>query len=343
MTRRIGSVLSTNTARSGSLVLVSDQVHMPGLDGATGWLNSEPLGPAELRGRVVLVDFWTYTCINWLRTLGYVRSWAEKYEEPGLVVVGVHTPEFPFERDVANVREAAKDMNVEYPIALDSDYGVWDAFANQYWPAVYIADAQGRIRHHQFGEGGYEECERIVQRLLREAGSEGVPDDLVSVAETGYEAQADWANLDSPETYLGYAQGQNFASPSGVELDKAHTYTVPERLELNQWALSGNWTVRRGASVLNGSDGRIVFRFHARDVHLVMGPRQRDAPVPFRVRIDGEAPGDGHGLDVDEEGRGTVIQQRLYQLIRNGGPITDQTFKITFAAPGVEAYVFTFG
>jgi thiol-disulfide isomerase/thioredoxin len=322
---------------------VVDQLHLPTFDGATGWLNSEPLSPEELRGRVVLVDFWTYTCINWLRTLGYVRSWAEKYEKQGLLVVGVHTPEFPFERDVDNVREAAKDMNVEYPIALDSDYGIWDAFANQYWPAVYIADAQGRIRHHQFGEGGYAECERIVQQLLREAGSGGVPDDLVTVDGAGFEAQADWANLDTPETYLGYAQGQNFASPGGAELDKARTYSAPEELKLNHWALSGDWTVRRGASVLNGSRGKIAFRFHARDVHLVMGPRAREAQVPFRVRIDGEAPDDAHGLDVDDQGRGTVIQQRLYQLIRNQGAITDQTFEISFAAPGVEAYVFTFG
>jgi thiol-disulfide isomerase/thioredoxin len=307
---------------------------MPTLDKATGWLNSEPLGPDELRGRVVLVDFWTYTCINWLRTLSHVRSWAEKYKELGLVTVGVHTPEFPFERDVDNVRQAAKDLNVAYPIALDSDYGIWDAFANQYWPAVYIADAQGRIRHHHFGEGGYEECERIVQQLLREAGSDGVPDDLVSVAEAGFEAQADWANLDSPETYLGYAQGQNLASPSGP---------VPDRLNLNHWALSGDWTVERRACVLNGPDGQIVFRFHARDVHLVMGPRARESEVPFHVRLDGEAPGAAHGLDVDEQGRGTVIQQRLYQLVRKQGAITDQTIEISFAAPGIEAYVFTFG
>ena len=305
---------------------------IPSLDGAAGWLNSPPLTPAGLRGKVVLVEFWTYTCINWLRTLGYVRAWAEKYADHGLVVIGVHTPEFPFEHDVENVRWAAKEMNVGYPIALDPDYAVWRAFDNQYWPAVYIADAQGRIRHHQFGEGGYAECERVIQELLREAGGDDIGDDLVSVVDDGFEAQADWANLESPETYLGSAQARNFAS--GV---------APERLRLNQWTLSGDWTVGRGASVLNGADGRIAFRFHARDVNLVMGPRARGTSVPFRVLVDGEPPGDVHGLDVDERGQGTVIQQRLYQLIRERGSIDDRTFEITFLAPDVEAYCFTFG
>ncbi len=317
--------------------------HLPAFDGATGWLNSPPLSPADLRGKVVLVDFWTYTCINWLRTLGYVRAWAEKYADQGLVVVGVHTPEFPFERDVDNVRRAANDLAVEYPIALDSDYAIWDAFSNRYWPAVYIADADGRIRHHHFGEGGYEECERIVQRLLREAGHEGVGEDLVTVAGDGFEAQADWANLESPETYLGYEQAQNFASPGGAEFDEPRTYVAPDPVRLNRWALSGDWTVERGASVLNRADGRIAFRFHARDVHLVMGPRSRGTSVPFGVLVDGEPPGAAHGLDVDEGGHGTLSQQRLYQLIRERGSITDRTFEITFLAPGVEAYVFTFG
>jgi thiol-disulfide isomerase/thioredoxin len=317
--------------------------HVPGFDGATGWLNSAPLAAADLSGKVVLVDFWTYTCINWLRTLGYVRAWAEKYEDHGLVVVGVHTPEFPFERDLENVRWAASEMRVEYPVALDSDYEIWRAFANRYWPAVYIADAQARIRHHQFGEGGYAECEMVIQRLLREAGRDGVPDDLVSVAGHGFEAQADWANLQSPETYLGYEQGWNFASPDRAELDAPHTYVAPESLKLNHWALSGDWTIERRACVLNRADGRIAFRFHARDVHLVMSPRARGTSVPFRVLVDGEPPGDAHGLDVDEQGHGTVVQQRLYQLIRQRGSITDRTFEITFLAPDVEAYVFTFG
>jgi thiol-disulfide isomerase/thioredoxin len=316
---------------------------LPGFDGATGWLNSEPLTAAGLRGKVVLVDFWTYTCINWLRTLGYVRAWAEKYADQGLVVVGVHTPEFPFEQDVDNVREAVKEMRVEYPVALDSDYAVWRAFANNYWPAVYIADSEGRIRHHQFGEGGYEECERVIQQLLRESGRDGIGDDLVSVADDGFEAQADWTNLETPETYLGYQQAQNLASPSGVEFDEPRTYVVPEQLKLNQWALSGDWTIEKGASVLNRADGRIAFRFHARDVHLVMGPRARGSPVPFRVLVDGEPPGAAHGLDVDEQGHGTLAQQRLYQLVRERGSIADRTFEITYLAPGVEAYCFTFG
>jgi thiol-disulfide isomerase/thioredoxin len=316
---------------------------LPSLGGATGWLNSPPLTTEELRGKVVLVDFWTYTCINWLRTLGYVRAWAEKYEDQGLVVVGVHTPEFPFEQDVENVREAAKDMTVEYPVALDSDYAVWRAFSNRYWPAVYIADAEGQIRHHQFGEGGYEECERVIQQLLREAGREGISDDLVSVADEGFEAQADWTNLESPETYLGYEQAQRFASPVGVALDEPRTYVAPHPLQLNDWALTGDWTVQRRASVLNQADGRIAFRFHARDVHLVMGPRARGTSVSFRVLVDGEPPSASHGLDVDQEGQGTVAQQRLYQLIRERGSIADRTFEITYLAPGVEAYAFTFG
>jgi thiol-disulfide isomerase/thioredoxin len=321
---------------------LSAEGHLPGFDGATGWLNSPPLTAADVREKVVLVDFWTYTCINWLRTLAYVRAWAEKYHDRGLVVVGVHTPEFPFERDVENVRQAAKDMRVEYPIALDSDYAVWRAFANRYWPAVYIADAQGQIRHHQFGEGQYEECERVIQQLLREAG-EGIGEDLVSVAADGFEAQADWTNLGSPETYLGYEQAQNFASPGGAAFDEPRTYVMPDSLKLNHWALSGNWTIESGASVLHRADGGIAFRFHARDVHLVMGPGSRGTSVPFRVLVDGEPPGDAHGLDADEQGLGTLVQQRLHQLIRERGSITDRTFEITFLGPGVEAYAFTFG
>jgi thiol-disulfide isomerase/thioredoxin len=317
--------------------------HLPGFDGGTGWLNSPALTPAGLLGKVVLVDFWTYTCINWLRTLSYVRAWAEKYADHGLVVIGVHTPEFPFERDVDNVRQATEDMNVEYPVVLDSDYAIWHAFSNRYWPAVYIADADGRIRHHQFGEGQYEECEMVIQQLLREAGSEGIGDDLVAVAADGFEAQADWTNLRSPETYLGYEQSQNFASPGGAALDEARTYVAPDSLKLNHWALSGEWTIERGASVVNRADGRLAFRFHARDVHLVMGPRVRGTSGPFRVRVDGEPPAAAHGLDVDQNGQGTVAEQRLYQLIRQQGSITDRTFEITFLASGVEAYCFTFG
>jgi thiol-disulfide isomerase/thioredoxin len=319
------------------------ETHLPGFDGATGWLNSEPLTPEGLRGKVVLVDFWTYTCINWLRTLGYVRAWHEKYEDQGLVVVGIHTPEFPFERDADNVRWAAQDLRVEYPIALDPDYAVWRAFDNNYWPAVYIADAEGRIRHNHFGEGGYAECEMAIQMLLREAGREDVSSDLVSVADEGFEAQADWGTLGSPETYLGYEQAQNFVSAGRAEFDQPHDFAVPDRLERNQWALSGNWTLGPGASVLNDADGRLAFRFHARDVHLVMAPPAEGSSAPYRVLVDGEPPGDAHGLDVDEEGNGTLDRPRLHQLVREQGAITDRTFEITFLAPGVEAYVFTFG
>ncbi len=316
--------------------------HVPGFDGATGWLNSEPLTLADLDGKVVLVDFWTYTCINWLRTLGYVRAWFEKYEDQGLVVVGVHTPEFPFEEELDNVVEAVRDMRVDYPVALDRAYGVWQAFSNHYWPAVYIADAEGRIRHHQFGEGGYEECERVIQQLLRDAGRDGVSDDFVSVAGEGLEAQADWATLESPESYIGYNQGHGFASPGGVTIDEPRTYSLPDPLRLNSWALSGDWAVEGRASVLHRPGGTIAFRFHARDVHLVL--RSRDgATVPFRVLLDGAPPGSAHGLDVDEDGNGMLVHPRLYQLIRQSGPIMDRTFEITFDGAGVEAYVFTFG
>ena len=328
------SELTVDLPREGTL---------PSFDGATGWLNSPPLTPEELRGKVVLVDFWTYTCINWLRTLGYVRAWFEKYGDRGLVVIGVHTPEFPFERDVDNVREAVADMNVEYPVALDSEYDVWTAFANHYWPAVYIADAEGRIRHHQFGEGGYEECEKVIQLLLRQAGSNDVGEDLVSVVPDGFEAQADWSNLKSPETYLGYLQAENFASLGGSEPDERRGYAVPDRLRLNEWALAGEWTVGRRAAVLNDADGEIAFRFHARDVNLVIGPRERGESVPFRVLCRRRTPGRRSGLDVDQEGNGSVTQQRLYQLVREPGRIEDRTFEIMFLEPGVEAYCFTFG
>jgi Thioredoxin like C-terminal domain len=301
---------------------------LPGFAGATGWVNSEPLGEVELRGRVVLADFCTYTCINWLRTLGYVRAWADRYADHGLTVVGVHTPEFPFEADAENVRRELATMDVTYPVAIDSDYAIWNAFANRYWPAVYIADAKGRIRHHQFGEGGYEECERTIQRHLRDAGREGVPDDLVSPANEGVEKQADWEDLRSPETYL------NVRAPGRGRDD----------LELNQWALIGDWRTGARASVLTAAGGAIAFRFHARDVNLVLGPGGRDAPpVPVRVTIDGRPPGESHGLDVDAAGEGEVRDQRLYQLVRRPGRGGDATFEVAFDAPGVEAYVFTFG
>jgi thiol-disulfide isomerase/thioredoxin len=303
---------------------------LPGLDGATGWLNSPPLTVAGLRGRVVLVQFWTFTCINWLRTLAYVRAWSERYAEHGLVVIGVHTPEFPFEEEIDNVRRAAADLRVGYPIALDSDYAVWRAFRNMYWPAVYVADADGRIRYHHFGEGEYDECEWVLQRLLRETGREVVGDDLTAVVPDGLEAQADWGSLRSPETYLGSEQGHNLDA-------------VPGSLPLNHWALSGDWTIESRASVLHAAGGRIAFRFHARDVNLVLSPRAKGTSVPFRVLVDGDPPGGAYGLDVGEDGSGTVVEPRLYQLIREPGSIRDRTIEIAFEQAGVEAYVFTFG
>ena len=325
-----------------SAKLFGREKHLPAFEGATGWLNSEPLTPDGLRGKVVLVDFWTYTCINWLRTLAWVRAWDKKYRGRGLVTIGVHTPEFPFEHDVDNVRWAVEDMDVDYPVALDPDFAVWRAFDNNYWPAVYIADADGRIRHHHFGEGGYEECERVVQELLREAGHDDVGGELVSVTPEGFEVQADWDSLNSPESYLGYEQGRNFASP-GFAADEARTYVVPEPLNLNDWALAGDWTVQSRASVTNEAGARLAFRFHARDAHLVMGPRERGTSVPLRVLLDGEPPGDAHGFDVDEEGNGTLSQQRLHQLIRQPGSIGDRTLEIEFPEGGAEAYCFTFG
>jgi hypothetical protein len=259
------------------------------------------------------------------------------------VVVGVHTPEFPFERDVDNVRRAVADMAVGYPVALDPDYAVWRAFGNRYWPAAYIADAEGAIRHHQFGEGGYEEAERAIQELLRDAGRTDVPDELVSVEPGGLEAQADWESLETQETYLGYEQGSNFVSPGGVAFGEPRAYVVPDSLALNRWALAGSWTVQPGKSVVTEAGGRVVFRFHARDVHLVLGLPAKDAPVPFRVLLDGLPPGEAHGLDVDERGRGTLSEQRLHGLIRQPGRIRDRTFEIVFDAPGAEAYAFTFG
>ncbi|TMA86287.1 MAG: thioredoxin family protein [Deltaproteobacteria bacterium] len=314
----------------------------PPLGGATGWLNSQPLTAADLRGKVVLVDFWTYTCINWLRSLPYVRKWAEKYKEQGLVVIGVHTPEFRFEKDVDNVRRAAKEMKIDFPIAIDNDYAIWRAFDNHYWPALYVIDAQGRIRHHQFGEGEYERSERIIQQLLSEAGFSGIGDQLAAVDARGVEAEADWADLKSPENYLGHERTENFVSPGAV-VDKRRVYAAPARVKLNDWALSGDWTVKKDAVVLNKASGRIAYRFHARDLHLVMGPAARGASVRFRVFIDGQPPGAAHGIDVDDQGNGTVAEQRLYQLIRQSTPIADRQFEIEFLDPGVEAFSFTFG
>jgi thiol-disulfide isomerase/thioredoxin len=314
----------------------------PSLAGATGWLNSPPLTPAGLRGRVVLVDFWTYTCINWLRTLPYLRAWTEKYRDHGLVMLGVHTPEFEFEHDLDNVRRVAKDLHVDYPIATDNDYAIWSAFDNHYWPALYFVDAEGKIRHHQFGEGQYEQSEMIIQQLLTEAGASDVDHDLVSVDAGGVEAAADWDSLRSPENYLGYERTENFASPDGAVLGTPYAYTVPARLRLNQWALSGAWTVKRQAVMLDQAGGRIVYRFQARDLHLVMAPAP-GTPVRYRVMIDGQPPGTAHGSDVDDQGNGTLTEPRLHQLIRQPGPVTERTFEVTFLDPGAQAYSFTFG
>jgi len=315
----------------------------PSLAGATGWLNSQPLMSADLRGKVVLVDFWTYTCVNWRRTLPYVRAWAAKYKDRGLVVIGVHTPEFSFEKDVDNIRWALKDMRIDYPVAVDSNYGVWRAFNNEYWPALYIIDAQGHIRHHQFGEGGYEQSERVIQQLLSANGAGGFMEGLVPVHPEGLEVAADLSNLRSPESYIGYDHAENFASAGGLSVERSHTYAVPARLRLNHWALSGDWTVGREAAVLNKANGRISYRFHARDVNLVMGPPARGSSVRFRVLIDGRPPGAVHGTDVDAQGNGTVTEQRLYQLIRQSDPVADRQFEVEFLDPGVEALDFTFG
>jgi thiol-disulfide isomerase/thioredoxin len=316
---------------------------LPSFDGATGWLNSPPLTAPSLRGKVVLVNFWTYTCINWLRQLPYVRAWAGRYSGHGLIVVGVHTPEFGFEHNLGNVRRAVQDMRVEYPVAIDNDYAVWGAFANHYWPALYFADPQGRIRHHHFGEGEYQQSEMVIQQLLAENGPADAGHELVSVDARGAEAPADWAALRSAENYTGYERTENFASPGGAIPGKRHTYAAPAELRLNHWALSGDWTVEEQAVTLNQAGGRIAYRFHARDLHLVMGPTAAGRPVRFRVLIDGQPPGAAHGADVDDHGHGTVTQQRLHQLIRQPGPITNRNFEITFLDPDIQAYVFTFG
>jgi thioredoxin family protein len=316
---------------------------LPDLGGVNAWLNSEPLTPAGLRGKVVLVQFCTYSCVNWLRTLPYVRAWDERYRDDGLVVIGAHSPEFLFEHDVEKVGPALEAMGVTYPIAIDNDFAVWRAFGNQYWPALYFADADGRLRDHHFGEGRYEGTERVIQQLLVEAGSAGVHRELVSVDPRGLEVSADLDTLGSGETYVGYARAQNLVVSDGVLPDEPRAYADPPPLELNQWSLSGNWTVGSQATATNEPGGRISFRFHARDLNLVLGPSASGDPVRFRVLIDGAAPGPAHGLDVDDDGNGTVTESRCYQLIRQPGNVSDRTFEITFLDAGVQAYVFTFG
>jgi thiol-disulfide isomerase/thioredoxin len=316
---------------------------LPLLAGATGWLNSEPLTASSLRGKPVLVEFWTFTCINWIRTLPYVRGWYEKYRHDKLVVIGVHTPEFEVERDVEHLRRAALQMRIEYPIAIDSDYTIWRAFGNQYWPALYFADADGQIRHHRFGEGEYEYSEIVIQLLLKGAGASDVSRELISVDAHGVEVQADWEHLESPESYIGYERADRFASPGGASRDQPKEYALPDVLQLNDWAIAGEWTVERQAAVLNVAGGRIAHRFRARDLHLVLAQGTADEPVRFRVLLDGKPPAAAHGIDTDENGDGAVTEPRLYQLIRQRSSVNEHTFEITFLDPGVHAYVFTFG
>jgi thiol-disulfide isomerase/thioredoxin len=316
---------------------------LPSFDGATGWLNSPPLTEADLHGKVILVGFWTYSCINWLRQLPYLRAWAGTYAGDQLAVIGVHTPEFGFEHDLVNIRRAINDMRIDYPVAVDNDYAVWGAFANHYWPALYFADPQGRIRHHHYGEGEYRQSEMVIQQLLADAGATSHDHEAAPIDASGAEAPADWAALRSPETYTGYERTANFASPGGPVPGKRHVYQAPDMLRLNHWALSGDWTMGDEAITLNEADGRIAFRFHARDLHLVMGPAAPGAPVRFQARIDGQPPGTAHGTDTDDAGNGTVDWPRLHQLVRQPGPVLDRTFEITFSDPGARVYSFTFG
>jgi thiol-disulfide isomerase/thioredoxin len=315
---------------------------MPAFEGATAWLNSEPLTPDALRGKVVVVDFWTFTCINWLRTLPYLRAWFAAYAGGGLVIVGVHTPEFGVEHDIDNVRRAAGAMGVEYPIAIDNDYAVWNAFSNQYWPALYIADAHGRIRHHHFGEGGYEQSERCIRHLLTDAGAVALPDDPVPVDVHGIEEPADWHHVRSSETYVGLARSEGFAALGDAAFDEPRAYTIPPQLGLNEWALAGTWTIGREDATCNEANARLAYRFHARDLNLILVPPP-NASARFRVLLDGVAPGAAHGIDVDADGNGAVTESRLYQLIRQRERIADRLFEIEFQDPGASALCFTFG
>jgi thiol-disulfide isomerase/thioredoxin len=311
-------------------------VRIPSFSGATTWIGSRPLAPEDLRGQVVLVDFWTLTCINWLRTEPYVRAWSNAYRDDGLVVIGVHTPEFSFEHDTDLVRSAVAARDINYPVVVDNEYGVWTAFSNHYWPALYFVDRDGIIRDQHFGEGRYERSEREIQRLL------GIDRDLTEVRGEGPEAEADWNHLRSPESYLGYSRSERLNSPDGFDLDISRTYTYPKDLTLNQWSLDGDWTIASEYAVADRAGAAIAYRFHARDVHLVMTPGSA-GPIPFLVRVDGAPPGTSHGVDTDEDGRGMLDQGRMYQLIRTDGRVREQSFEIEFEAPGAEAYVFTFG
>jgi cytochrome c biogenesis protein CcdA/thiol-disulfide isomerase/thioredoxin len=330
-------------AKPESASALPDEGALPSLDGAVEWLNSPPLTAAGLKGHVVLVDFWTYSCINCLRSLPYVEAWANKYKDQGLVVIGVHAPEFAFEKDIANVKAAVARLGVTYPVAIDNNYAIWRAFNNQYWPAQYIADANGRIRHHQFGEGNDDETEHVIQQLLAASGHGAAPaEGVVAVHAAGAQKAADQADLRSPETYIGYDRAERFVSPGGSMDDESAQYTAGPR-QLNDWGLDGQWTIGAQSAVLNAKDGAIVYRFHARDLHLVLGTAPGGTPVHFVVTIDGKPPGDDHGADVAPDGSGVVTGQRLYQLVRQHGDVTDRTFEIRFLDPGVQAYAFTFG
>jgi cytochrome c biogenesis protein CcdA/thiol-disulfide isomerase/thioredoxin len=325
------------------VLVLADEGPMPELSGAVGWLNSPPLTTKSLRGKVVVIDFWTYSCINCLRALPYVEGWAAKYKDAGLVVIGVHTPEFAFEKERSNVEKAVRDLKITYPVAIDSDYKIWEAFNNQYWPAHYFIDGKGRIRAHHFGEGNYAESERVIQELLKENGATSLAEGVLNVTGIGAEAASDSKNVGSPETYVGYKRAGNFASAGPIARDSRKTYSPQPRLSLNQWALGGSWKVGDESAVLESVPGKIVFRFHARDLHLVLGPTKNGKPIRFTVKLDGTAPGDDHGADTDATGSGTVQGNRLYQLIRQKGAVEDRTFEIDFLDPGVQAFAFTFG
>jgi cytochrome c biogenesis protein CcdA/thiol-disulfide isomerase/thioredoxin len=334
---------SESTAETPAAVTLGNEGPFPSLDGAVKWLNSPPLTRKELKGKVVLIDFWTYSCINCLRSIPYVEAWAEKYKNEGLVVIGVHTPEFAFEKDPANVAKSLTDLKITYPVAIDSNYAIWKAFNNQYWPAHYFIDANGSIRYHHFGEGKYAESEEVIQQLLREKNSGLKSDGFVQVNGAGAQAAPDSKDVASPETYIGYSRQQNYVSPEKIRQDGTQAYTAPSRLTVNQWGLVGNWNVSGEHAVLTAAPGKVIFRFHARDLHLVLGPGKNGKPVRFRVRIDGTAPGEDHGGDTDEQGAGVVKEYRLYQLIRQKGKVEDRTFEIEFLDPGVQAFAFTFG
>jgi len=323
--------------------VLGDEGSMPDLSGAAGWINSSPLSRNALRGKVVLIDFWTYSCINCLRTLPYVEGWAAKYKDAGLVVIGVHTPEFAFEKDPSNVEKAVHDLKVNYPVAIDSDYKIWQAFNNQYWPAHYFIDGKGRIRYHHFGEGEYDESERVIQQLLKENGAQTISNSVLNVSANGVEAAPDHGSVGSPETYVGYARAEHFASLEPIARDSRKTYSLIPRLSLNQWCLAGSWKVGGESAVPQAAGGKIVFRFHARDLHLVLGTAKDGKPIRFRVSLDGTPPGEDHGSDTDANGNGVVQGHRLYQLIRQKGTVEDRTFEIEFLDPGVQAFAFTFG